>query len=71
MSVELNTLPAGDRTPIHVTGSIDGDRVVATFVEDGRMRRTNGRVCADNPDCDQLFARLCDLTTFDTFQAAA
>jgi len=37
------TLPATSRTPIHVTGSIDGDNVVATFVEEGRMRRTNGR----------------------------
>jgi len=37
------TLSAANRTPIHVTGSIDGDKVVATFVEDGRMRRTNGR----------------------------
>lgn len=38
-----HTLPAGSRTPIRVTGSIDGDKVVATFVEDGRTRRTNGR----------------------------
>jgi hypothetical protein len=37
------TLPAGSRTPIHVKGSIEGDRVVATFVEEGRMRKTNGR----------------------------
>ena len=37
------TLPAANRTPIHVTGSIDGANVVATFVEDGRMRKTNGR----------------------------
>ena len=37
------TLPANSRTPIQVTGSIDGDNVVATFVEDGRMRKTNGR----------------------------
>ena len=37
------TLPAASRTPIHVTGSIDGDNVVATFVEDGTMRRSNGR----------------------------
>lgn len=37
------TLPPASRTPIHVTGSIDGDKVVATFVEDGRLRRTNGR----------------------------
>jgi hypothetical protein len=36
-------LPVRHRTPIHVTGSIDGDKVVATFVEDGRMRQTNGR----------------------------
>ena len=36
-------LPARSRTPIHVTGSIDGDNVVATFVEDGHARRTNGR----------------------------
>jgi hypothetical protein len=37
------TLAAANRTPINVTGSIDGDKVVATFVEDGRMRKTNGR----------------------------
>ena len=37
------TLAAASRTPIHVTGSIDGDKVVATFVEDGTVRRTNGR----------------------------
>ncbi len=37
------TLPAVSRTPIHVKGSIEGDKIVATFVEDGRMRRTNGR----------------------------
>jgi len=36
-------LPQNNRTPIHVTGSIDGDKIVATFVEDGLMRRTNGR----------------------------
>jgi hypothetical protein len=37
------TLPAGSRTPIHVTGSVDGENVVATFVEDGKLRSTNGR----------------------------
>jgi hypothetical protein len=37
------TLPAANRTPIHVTGSIDGDKVVATFVEHGAVRKTNGR----------------------------
>ena len=36
-------LPTRSRTPINVTGSIDGDNVVATFVEDGSMRKTNGR----------------------------
>ena len=36
-------LPAGSRTPIHLTGSINGDTVVATFIEEGRARRTNGR----------------------------
>ncbi|HEX5884788.1 MAG TPA: DUF4388 domain-containing protein [Pyrinomonadaceae bacterium] len=36
-------LPVGRRTFIQVKGSIDGDTVVATFVEDGRARRTNGR----------------------------
>ena len=37
------TLTAGSRTPIHVRGSIEGDKVVATFVEDGHTRRSNGR----------------------------
>jgi hypothetical protein len=36
-------LPARSRTPILVTGSVDGDKVIATFVEDGLRRRTNGR----------------------------
>ena len=37
------TLPADSRTPIHMTGSIEGDKIIATFVEDGRKRRSNGR----------------------------
>ncbi|MCA1576727.1 MAG: DUF4388 domain-containing protein [Acidobacteria bacterium] len=37
------TLPADSRTPITLTGSIEGDKVIATFVEDGVRRRTNGR----------------------------
>ena len=37
------TLPANSRTPIQLTGSIEGDKVVATFVEDGERRRSNGR----------------------------
>jgi hypothetical protein len=43
LSENGKTLPAASRTPIHVTGTIDGDRVLATFVEDGKMRQTNGR----------------------------
>lgn len=37
------SLHPNSRTPIRVTGSIDGDKIVATFIEDGLMRRTNGR----------------------------
>ena len=37
------SLPAGSRTPIEVKGSIDGDRVEATFFEAGTLRKTNGR----------------------------
>jgi hypothetical protein len=36
-------LPTTGRTPIYVTGSIDGDSVHATFLEQGGVRRTNGR----------------------------
>jgi len=38
-----HSLPAASRTPIEVKGSIDGDRVEATFFEDGALRKTNGR----------------------------
>ena len=37
------SLPATSRTPIEVKGTIDGDRVEATFSESGAMRKTNGR----------------------------
>lgn len=37
------SLPANSRTPIHVKGSIEGDRIEAAFVEDGALRKTNGR----------------------------
>src|SRR5215213_6062170 len=37
------SLPAGSRTPIYVKGSIDGDKVEATFFEEGTLRKTNGR----------------------------
>jgi len=37
------SLPATSRTPIEVKGSIDGDRVDATFSEAGALRKTNGR----------------------------
>ena len=36
-------LPRSGRTPIHVTGLIEGDRVQATFFEQGSARKTNGR----------------------------
>ena len=37
------SLPASGRTPIVVKGSIDGDRVEATFFEEGAVRKTQGR----------------------------
>jgi len=37
------SLPAAGRTPITVKGTIDGDRVEATFSESGAVRKTNGR----------------------------
>jgi hypothetical protein len=32
-----------ERTPIHLTGSIDQDGVIATFVEEGLQRKSSGR----------------------------
>ena len=37
------SLPEDSRTPIQVKGLIKGDRVEATFFEDGAARKTNGR----------------------------
>ena len=37
------SLPASSRTPIQLQGFIDGNRVEATFSEQGALRRTNGR----------------------------
>lgn len=37
------SLPAGSRTPIEVRGTINGDKVEATFSENGATRKTNGR----------------------------
>lgn len=37
------SLPAGNRTPIQLKGSINGDRVEATFFEEGSLRKTSGR----------------------------
>ena len=37
------TLPANSRTPIELKGTIKGDRVEATFSEQGVTRKTNGR----------------------------
>lgn len=36
-------LRADSRTPIEVKGSINGNRIEATFFEEGAMRKTNGR----------------------------
>jgi len=36
-------LPASSRTPIEVRGSIHGDRIEATFYEEGSARTSNGR----------------------------
>lgn len=36
-------LPATSRTPIEVKGSINGDRIEATFFEQGTARRSNGK----------------------------
>lgn len=37
------SLPASGRTPIQLRGVIDGDKIEATFSEQGAMRKTNGR----------------------------
>lgn len=37
------SLPASSRTPIRLKGVINGDRIEATFSEDGATRKTNGR----------------------------
>jgi len=37
------SLPAGSRTPIHVQGSINGDQIEATFIEEGSARKSNGK----------------------------
>ncbi|HYV09574.1 MAG TPA: DUF4388 domain-containing protein [Pyrinomonadaceae bacterium] len=37
------SLPANSRTPIHVQGSINGDVIEATFIEDGSARKSNGK----------------------------
>lgn len=36
-------LPPGDRTPIQMNGVIEGDKVRATFIEQGAVRKTSGR----------------------------
>ena len=37
------SLPGASRTPIEVRGTIDGDKIEATFLESGARRKTNGR----------------------------
>ena len=36
-------IPANSRTPIQLKGSIEGNQVEATFLEEGTARKTNGR----------------------------
>jgi hypothetical protein len=44
-----------ERTPIHVTGSVDQSGVSATFVEEGLRRKTSGRFeWTLTADCNQL-----------------
>ena len=37
------SLPANSRTPIQVQGSIKGDMIEATFIEEGSARKSNGK----------------------------
>ncbi|HEX7771138.1 MAG TPA: hypothetical protein VF435_01880, partial [Pyrinomonadaceae bacterium] len=37
------SLPASSRTPIQLKGFINGDKIEATFFEQGAVRKTNGR----------------------------
>jgi len=37
------SLPANGRTAIEMKGIIDGDKIEATFFENGKLRKTNGR----------------------------
>ena len=43
MSENGRRLPANSRTPIELKGVINGDRIEATFYEQGTERKTNGR----------------------------
>ncbi len=43
VSEDGRNLPTTSRTPIHVTGFVDGDTASATFVEEGARRNTGGR----------------------------
>lgn len=36
-------LPAGSRTPIQVKGTINGDKIEATFIEEGTARKSKGK----------------------------
>jgi hypothetical protein len=37
------TIIPAERSPIHLTGSVDGDKVGATYTEEGERRKTSGR----------------------------
>jgi hypothetical protein len=38
------SLPTNGRTPIEMKGTVDGDKIEATFFENGKVRKTNGRL---------------------------
>jgi cytoskeletal protein RodZ len=43
LSENGRSMDDSERTPIHVTGSVDQDSVTATFVEEGIRRKSSGR----------------------------
>jgi len=52
------SIPANSRTPIQLQGTIDGNRVEATFFEEGTGRKSNGRFVwrIDNSGLTGIFA---------------
>jgi len=52
------SIPANSRTPIQLQGTVDGNRVEATFFEEGTGRKSNGRFVwrIDNSGLTGIFA---------------